>query len=159
MFRLCIIRICLWVAFAACLAVPGNSQAQADTSLLASIGGNPGLALQGKAHPNKRGAYVSQHRLTLTSAQAATLGLMLYTGGADSLDVKLTAAEGLRPLQVLHRRISAKDLLLLPPNLLEPADCGTTAPCKPNRIVVEFRLAAEPQRRVWVCQVVLQAGD
>ena len=126
---------------------------------MASFGGEPGQALSGRNYTNPQGVKVHQFRLSLSAVQAGTLGLILHTGAADSLDIKLMVVDDMRMLATSNRRISAKDLLVLGPRITEPVDCGSAAPCHPTRIIVDLRLAASPQAHLWVCQITLEDGQ
>lgn len=150
-----IVRILL-LGLLPALALPLAARAQADTALLASVDGQPGQALSAHRYRNPQGTWVRQYHITLSPAQASTLGLMLHTGGADSLDVRVLTVSGMRMLGERRQRISSKDLLLLGPDATQPVDCGTALPCKPNRLVVDLRLANRPHDHLWVCQIALE---
>lgn len=138
------------------LALPLAARAQADTALLASVEGQPGQILSAHNYSNPQGTRVHKYHITLSPAQAATLGLILHTGGGDSLDVRVLTVSGMRMLGERRQRISSKDLLLLGPDATQPVDCGTSQPCKPNRLVVDLRLANSPHGHLWVCQIALE---
>lgn len=146
----------LSLGFLLTLALPLVASAQADTVLLASVEGQGGQPLSAHHYRNPQGTLVHQYHITLTPAQASTLGLMLHTGGTDSLDVRVLAVSGMHRLDERRQRISTKDLLMLGPDATQPVDCGTAQPCKPNRLVVDLRLSRRPQEHLWVCQIVLE---
>jgi len=138
------------------IATPRQAYAQADTTLMVRFGDQPGQALGAHSYINPQGMVVHQSKVVLTRTQAENVGLLLYTGGNDSLEIKILSVVGMRTYATRALRISSKDLLMLGADANTSLDCGTSVPCKPNRLVVDLRLAKHPTTSLWVCQIVLE---
>jgi hypothetical protein len=123
---------------------------------LVKFGIEPTQTLTGHVYTNPQGVRVHQYKLVLTRTQAESLRLLLHTGAEDSLTVKILSVVGMRTYNERNIRTSAKDLILIGPDATAPLDCGSAQPCKPNRLVVDIRLADKPQTDLWVCQIVLK---